>query len=163
MNPQQRTSRDTSSRAGFSLVEVTLVIGIVSFAVLSIVGTLSVGLTTIHDAKKDVTHAQIMAQVESTLLQTPFANMATYASASGAALYFDQTGMQLANSSGAVYSVTLATVPTAYPGVPSTLNAIVSPATDPSAYSVQITVSTIRPGTTTVLSSSSAVFIVPKS
>ncbi len=67
------------NRAAFSLVEVTLAIGIVSFAILSVLGTMSVGLSTVRDAKKDTTSAQIASQIGSGMSQTPFTNLATYA------------------------------------------------------------------------------------
>lgn len=54
-----------------------MAIGIVSFALLSIMGTFSVGLNTIKDAKKDMTHAQIIAQITSDTLQTPFDRIAS--------------------------------------------------------------------------------------
>jgi len=155
MSPLQR-DRGTLRSAAFSLVEVTLALGIVSFAVLPILGTLSFGLTAIHDAKKDMTHTQVIAQVESTLLQTPFDTMDSFASSGP--FFFDQVGRQLDSVTRALYSATVAVTPGSgdtYPGAPSGLST--------SAKAVKITVSTVRPGTTHALSSSCASFIIPKS
>ncbi|MDR0532341.1 MAG: Verru_Chthon cassette protein B [Verrucomicrobiales bacterium] len=131
-------NRKTSKRA-FSLVEVTLAIGIVSFAILGTLGTFSVGLTTIHDAKNDVAYAQIVSQVSSMVLQTPFDQIQS--TNAGDTLYFDQAGKQLDNSSGAVYRAALEVTPggeSAYPGAQPELSS--------SAKSVQITVSTVNSG-----------------
>ncbi len=152
-------TKNNSTKAAFSLVEVTLAIGIVSFVVVSILGTFSVGLTTIHDAKNDMSHAQIVAQISSTVLQTPFDQVDAYASAGP--YYYDQTGRQLTSVTGALYSVKLVVVPggtATYPGAASTLSS--------SAKTVQITVSTIRPGTSTAMTNAPVTrssLIVPKS
>lgn len=152
-------ARKDSRKAAFSLVEVTLAIGIVSFVVVSILGTFSVGLATIHDAKNDMTHAQIVAQVSSTVLQTPFDQVDAYAGTSP--FYFDQTGKQLPSVTGALYSVKLVAVAggaTTYPGASATLSS--------SAKTVQITVSTVRPGTSTAMTNAPVTrssLIVPKS
>jgi uncharacterized protein (TIGR02598 family) len=49
--PSFKTIRTARSRAGFSLVEVTLAIGIMAFAFVAIFGLIPVGLTTFSKAK----------------------------------------------------------------------------------------------------------------
>ena len=48
-------------RSGFSLVEVTLAIGIVAFALLAIIGLIPVGLNSSRDAI-DATHSSLIGQ-----------------------------------------------------------------------------------------------------
>ena len=156
--------------AGFSLVEVSLALGIVSFAVVSVFGCLSVGVSTLRDANRDVTNAQIIAEVSSVLTQTPFAQLQTFvAGTANAPLYFDQAGRQLIPTTGgsqpptgALYRATLSLVyPDAtgstdnkpYPGARTGLEA--------SANSVQITVATAY-GATPVTTSRTVV-LIPKS
>lgn len=144
------------SPKAFTLVEVALAIGIVSFALLPILGTLSVGLATIHDAKTDTARTQVIAQISSTVLQTPFERIAAFASNSP--FYFDHSGRQLETFQGSLFSASLdpsSGNSTTYPGAPSTLGN--------SAMKVLITVSTVLPGTTNAVSSSHNVLIVPKS
>lgn len=142
------------NRAAFSLVEVTLAIGIVSFAILSVLGTMSVGLSTVRDAKKDTTSAQIASQIGSGMSQTPFTNLATYATKGP--YFFDDSGRKLDSVKSATYSATVKSVESAYPGAPS--DVLTS-----SASKWLITVSSLRPGTTNAVSSSKFPLLVPKS
>ena len=143
-----------AQKAAFTLVEVALALGIVSFAMVSIFGTLSVGLNTIHDAGVDMTSAQIIAQVSSTLQQTPFDQLETYAQNS---LYFDLAGRQLTTVTNALYRVDLAVSlsgASTYPGAPNGLGT--------SAKSVQISVCPLMAAPQGKVSSK-AVLLVPKS
>lgn len=54
-------------RAGFSMVEVVVALGIVSFAMVSIFGLLSVGLIASKQSGSDTVLASMMAQVTSRL------------------------------------------------------------------------------------------------
>ena len=156
--------------SGFSLVEVTLALGISSFAVVSVFGCLSVGVNTLHDTNRDVTNAQIISEVSSMLTQTPFAQLPGFVTDTDTKpLYFDQAGRQLAATTpgglaptGTLYRATLSlvypaaagsTVAPPYPGAPSTLGS--------SANSVQISVTPVYGAN--AAASSQAVVIVPKS
>jgi uncharacterized protein (TIGR02598 family) len=148
--------RCRARKAAFSLIEVVMAIGVVSFAMLSTLGTFGVGLNMIQDAKSEMTHAQIISQVSSTVLQTPFNNLESYAS--DGPFYFDETGRQQTLNTGALYTAALVVTPgssSTFPGASTDLAF--------SAKRVLITVSTVRPGTTNAISSSRAVLIVPKS
>lgn len=143
--------------AGFSLVEVTLAIGVVSFAILSVLGSMSVGLSTVRDAKKDTTFAQITNDVGSLLVQTSFTNLTSLAS--GGPIYFDQAGRQVDTPSTALYSAVISSasaVDPAYPGAPAGLLGT-------SARKWCITVNSLQPGTTNAISSAKTVLLVPKS
>lgn len=58
--------------AGFSLVEVVLSIGVVSFAMLTILGTLPVGIQSVQDSLEQQAKAAISQQIRSVLQQIPF-------------------------------------------------------------------------------------------
>jgi len=59
-------------RLGFSLVEVTLALGIASVALLSVVGLLSVAMDTSGDAGQDTSLAAMASQVMGDLHAAPF-------------------------------------------------------------------------------------------
>jgi uncharacterized protein (TIGR02598 family) len=59
MNPFLFPSRKKSARGGFSLVEATLSLGLMSFGFLALSPLLILGLKTSHDARDDRTSAQI--------------------------------------------------------------------------------------------------------
>jgi uncharacterized protein (TIGR02598 family) len=70
-NSRWKQGRDGSKHriAGFSLVEVTMAIGIVTFGVMSIVGVMGVGLDTLKSARDVQTQATILTHVRSQLQQ----------------------------------------------------------------------------------------------
>lgn len=131
-----------------------MAIGIVSFAILSVLGTMSVGLNTVRDAKKETTSAQIAAQIGSGMSQTPFANLATFATRGP--YFFDDSGRKLDSLQSASFSAKVEAVNTTYPGAPSDI-------LTNSASKWRITVSSLRPGTTNAISSSKFSLLVPKS
>lgn len=55
------------SRAGFSLVEVTLAIGIVSFALLAVVGLLPTGLRSVKHATEEAAAVNVLQSLETAL------------------------------------------------------------------------------------------------
>jgi len=61
-----------SSRSAFSLVEVALAVGIVSFAMLGVMGTLSVGLQSVRDSINETAKANIAGHLRGELQHIPF-------------------------------------------------------------------------------------------
>jgi uncharacterized protein (TIGR02598 family) len=57
---------------GFSLVEMTIAVGIFSFTILAILGSLPIGLSSIHDSIGDSAIANISQQIRSELQQVSF-------------------------------------------------------------------------------------------
>ncbi len=81
-------------RTAFSLVEVAVAIGIVSFCLLTLVSLLGTGLNTSRLSKEDTLLASAASQVTSELWsQTHFTLPATYT--------FDTNGISVANDSSA--------------------------------------------------------------
>ncbi len=88
------------SLRAFSLVEVTLALGIASFGLVAAVGLIPVGLTTMRDAMDDTAQSMISHRISSEAALTPFAELdAKY---DGANLYFDDEG-QLQDREGALH------------------------------------------------------------
>ncbi|HSI86046.1 MAG: prepilin-type N-terminal cleavage/methylation domain-containing protein [Candidatus Methylacidiphilales bacterium] len=83
-------------RAGFSLIEITMSIGIMAFGALSILGGMGVGLISLKDARSIQTQATIVAQVRGKLQQmsltetTGPTSLTTFVSAP---LYFSNEGI----------------------------------------------------------------------
>jgi uncharacterized protein (TIGR02598 family) len=124
-----RARRQVLRTAGFSLVEVTLALGVASFALLTMAGTMVVGLGSVKEASDDTMHAQIMARLASTVQQTPFDQLA--AAALGREYYFDREGKEVAAHRSA-YTATMSFSgggPETYPGAPADLSPSVSTVT----------------------------------
>ena len=79
-------------QGAFSLVEVTLALGIVGFAFVSILGMLPIGLTTFHKAMDASVTAQIAQRVIGSVQQTDFSLVAD---APTSARYFDEEGEEV--------------------------------------------------------------------
>jgi uncharacterized protein (TIGR02598 family) len=102
-----------NSRSGFSLIEVTIAIGIVGFAVLALLGTLGVGTRTLGSAVSYSMQAQITQNVMGSLKLSDF-TMLTNNSPNGwngANLYFDERGVSITNASLAIYTATVNITP----------------------------------------------------
>lgn len=99
----------------FSLVEVVLAIGVVSFSVLATIGLLSAGSDTSKRAKDEASAARLTASEFERLRSLSAASFSTYYP-SYSAKYYDSnlTDLGTANTTNAVYqlSITFATAPT---------------------------------------------------
>jgi uncharacterized protein (TIGR02598 family) len=84
------------NRKGFSLIEVTLAIGVISFALLALLGVMPVGMATLRDAMDRTTESQIIRQIGATALLTSYTNLPTQFS--GTTFYYDQEGTLLGQS-----------------------------------------------------------------
>lgn len=110
-----------SPRAGgFTLVEVTIAIGIVSFALLGLIGLLPAGLGALRDSAEQTMNAQIVRRISGDLMVQSFASRADFSSFSGATLYFDEEAQVLGNSFGARYRAIVDVHDPSLPGVEST-------------------------------------------
>lgn len=84
--------------AGFTLVEVTLAIGIISFAFVAMFGMLPVGLNVSRQAMDTTIEAQIVQQMKTQALQTDFSMLDELSGADE--VYFDDQGKQVDQSAG---------------------------------------------------------------
>jgi uncharacterized protein (TIGR02598 family) len=84
---------------GFSLVEVVIALGIISFAVVALLGLLTVSANSSRFSDEDTVIASIARQVTAELRSTPFATLPT----GGATWYFDHEARRLGAATGAIY------------------------------------------------------------
>ncbi len=84
-----------SALHGFSLVEVMMAIGLITFAMLVIFSLIPTGLGLLHDAGRQVVETEIFNTVGAELAATPFTNMDAY-QASNALVYYDVEGQKVA-------------------------------------------------------------------
>jgi uncharacterized protein (TIGR02598 family) len=91
---------------GFSLVEVLLALGVVTFGMIPVLGLLPTGLNTFRDSMNTTICSQIAQGVANELQQTDFDQL----SLSAPIRYFDAQGNELppTSKSSAVYHVNLA-------------------------------------------------------
>jgi len=97
----------------FSLVEVTIAIGIVSFILLTMLGLMPVGLSTLRQAMDQTVEGQIAQKLNGDILMTPFSQIA--AKYSGKTLYFNDEGVET-NASGSRYTARVSLASASYPG-----------------------------------------------
>jgi len=103
------------TRGAFSLIEVTMALGLVSFSMLSILGLLPVGLKTFRDSKVETAMGGIQRQLRAEVLSEPFSSLETFAATTK--LYFSDEGTLLASIAGAYYEATMGLTDTAAPGL----------------------------------------------
>ena len=104
--------------AGFSLVEVTLAMGLVSFALLTILGIMPVGMNTLRQATEQTVESQIVQKIGGEASLTSFGQLGT--NFSNKTFYYDDQGRYLTNAGAAPTSTRYWVKPTItnsiYPG-----------------------------------------------
>ncbi|MFV0336619.1 MAG: Verru_Chthon cassette protein B [Chthoniobacterales bacterium] len=117
---QSRHRSIAGANKGFSLVEVTLAMGVLSIALLTMIGLLPVGLDTARMAMSQTVKAQIVQRITSEAALTAFANLDDYVASGSVAspFYFDQEGQLATTENTHRYKVALAKLPvnSAFPG-----------------------------------------------
>lgn len=96
---------------GFSLVEVCVALGIVSFAVIAILGLIPSGLNTLKDSTAETVRAQIVRSIAASALTANFSSLNTNAC-------FDNDGQLLPTNSPTYprYTVNATTSAPSFPG-----------------------------------------------
>lgn len=94
------------SSAGFSLVEVTIAIGIIAFAYVTLLGLLQSGLVSFREAMDRTISAQIAQAILNDKRQTPFADLINPAK-NPAELRFNDEGQPVRDSSQTVFVATV--------------------------------------------------------
>ena len=104
-----------SRRGGFSLVEVTLAVGLTSFALLAIVGMMPVGMTTMRQAIDSTVESQITREMRTKVQQVPFSALSSMFS--GREFFFAESGAPTTKDGwDRRYTVRTAIEEPAYPG-----------------------------------------------
>ena len=86
--PPHVRQKSATAHAGFSLVEVCLALGIVAFALLPLIGLLTVGLDSYHNANLRGRAAQVVSKIASAIRAGAVTSTGSYA----AAAPFDPNG-----------------------------------------------------------------------
>jgi uncharacterized protein (TIGR02598 family) len=123
------------SGRGFSLVEVTLAMAIVSFGVLSVVSTMPGGMEMLRNSVNDTVESRIAQEVLAKLQGSDWSDTANLASYDGSLCYFDAQGNELHAPGGAAPDWTVFTARIA---VSSTPPALPSTTASPSDYLRQV-------------------------
>lgn len=115
----RRVSRRHSQ--AFSLVEVVLAIGVVSFAMMAMLGTLPVGLKSSQQSRSQVATANIARQLQGELQQISFnttsTDTLTVQNLAGTPYYFTLEGTQTTDLADAYYEASFAVGGVNLPGL----------------------------------------------
>lgn len=92
----------SAKKAGFTLVEVTISLGIVAFAMISLVGMLPAGLSNFRTAMATTIEAQIVQALADDILVTNFSNLSKF---TGQEYTYDSRGVGTQpDDPGAIYT-----------------------------------------------------------
>ncbi len=92
------------TRRGFSLVEVVLALGVIAFAVIAIIGLLSMTLRAGREANEDTILPLMAGRVMDDLRSTPFADLTNAGHfPDGKQIFFDAQGLPTAVAGEQVY------------------------------------------------------------
>ncbi len=101
------------SKSGFSLVELSLAIGIIAFALIPIMALIPLGLNAASEAIEQTSIAQIVRQIRGDLEKLDFETLPGYIAAEQR---FTREGEPASSDDEAVYRVTLTAASGSYPG-----------------------------------------------
>lgn len=131
-----RRVRSNRRTKAFSLVEVVLAIGVVSFAMMAMLGTLPVGLKSVRESRGQVTTANIVRQLQGELQQLSFKADSTddfsVEKLEDKSFFFSLDGTRMEETAGPYYKASFSVNGVTAPGM------TVDPA---NARSVKVTVS----------------------
>lgn len=109
--------RRRAAAPGFSLVEVTMALGLISFALLAMIGLIPAGLGSLRDSTQQSVNAQILQQISSGLAVNGFASRSEFSDFGGTNLYFDAEAQALPDAAGARYKAAVTAQSPSLPGV----------------------------------------------
>jgi uncharacterized protein (TIGR02598 family) len=93
---------DARGEGGFSLIEVTIAMGVMAFAAIAILGIIPNGLAAATRSSQTTIAARLASEVQSEIQQVGFASFSTNSTNT---TYFDGDGKILTSNTGAVYDV----------------------------------------------------------
>lgn len=94
--------------AGFSLVETAMAVGLLSFALIAVIGLQPVGLTTLRSSQDSTTETQIVRMMAGEIGQTDFAQIENY---EASPVYFDADGQRVDDPGASRYRLQAKVVP----------------------------------------------------
>lgn len=104
MFPRRKFGQWPVGPAAFSLIEVTLAVGVVAFALLVAMATIPAGLSTLSEAGQSNTRAEMIRSVSAELRSTPFHKIDDFLASSRFPIYCDVDGVEVSESE-AVFTV----------------------------------------------------------
>ena len=94
--------------AGFTLVEVAMSLGIISFGMVALIGILPTGMTASRDSRNATLTTEIVKAISNTAQQTDYSQLSTQLD--GARFYFDNEGISVASTdANKIYEAVVAT------------------------------------------------------
>ena len=99
-------------RCAFTLVEVTMALGIVAFVMMGLIGVIPAGLNAAQESIQQTAQSHILMQVSSDLGMLPFSDLPAYV---GADQYCDYDGRRLDGAANATYQVSMQIAAPDYP------------------------------------------------
>lgn len=108
MNKPTRPASRTAQRParfchGFSLIEVTIALGVVSFALVALFGLLPTGLSTFRRSIDRSVASQVAQGIINKARQTDFASLSTLVTASGSPKRYTEEGEETTDSAKTIY------------------------------------------------------------
>ena len=88
---------------GFSLIEVTIAMGVVSFALIALFGLLPTGLSTFRSSIDRSVASQIAQNIISQARQTDFSSLSTFATPAGSPRRFTEDGDETTVATKTIY------------------------------------------------------------
>jgi len=110
---EQKAIGARSRKRAFSLIEVTIAIGIVAFSLVPLLGVIPVGLGVTQDAMMQTARSHIIKQISSDLGALPFSKITAYLAVDQ---YYDYEGNRVESASSS--SIFVATMSSALPNYP---------------------------------------------
>jgi uncharacterized protein (TIGR02598 family) len=105
--------RNSGARSGFSLVELVLALGIVSFAFVSLLALVPTGVTIFRETMDTTIGSQIVHRIINDAQQTDYPTLVATTSTER---YFDDQGNEVESLDDSIYTVqTTVTAPTSLP------------------------------------------------
>lgn len=105
------------SRKAFSLVEVAIAMGLITFCMVAMLGLLPVGLSTFRAAMEATIESQIVNQIASDAALMPFSKLSDFAG--GSPYYFNEEGSPVQKENEATYWANLSLQTPNYPDKPA--------------------------------------------
>jgi uncharacterized protein (TIGR02598 family) len=137
-NPSFNTKRLRSR--GFSLVEVTFALAVISFAGTVLLGLLAESVSTFHQAMGNTAEADIVQSISNDLRMDNFSELTGYVT-SPPVYYYDREGTLLPSQSGYFYEASVTISQVSNQNSPTTLDP--SGNTAVAAYGIAVTITNL--------------------
>jgi uncharacterized protein (TIGR02598 family) len=96
-------SRRINRRSAFSLIEITISLGIVAFAMVPIIGLVATGMKSLRDSMDETVRGEIVRKVAGEALRVPYANLS--AEFQNQTFFYDDEGIQQSSSNASTIFV----------------------------------------------------------